>query len=148
MVSTLMNAFLSGAAGAIALNFIHECSRKAVPDAPRMDIIGMRAMSKLSRAAGLEPPRNLRTATLGADVVANTLYYSAAALGGPNHAIALGTVLGVAGGIGGVLLPGPLGLGNSEANRKWSTQIMVVGMYAMAGVLAGLFYKHLAQSER
>lgn len=145
---TLINALLGGAAGAIALNFMHECSRKTVPDAPRMDIIGMRAMSELSRAAGFEPPRNLRTVTLGADVVANTLYYSAAALGGPTHAIALGTVLGLAGGIGGVLLPGPLGLGSAEANRTRSTQIMVVGMYATAGLLAGLIYKLAAKSER
>jgi hypothetical protein len=126
---------------------MHECARKSIPDAPRMDVIGMRGMRLLSRAAGFEPPRNLRTATLGADIAVNTLYYSAAALGGPTHAIALGTVLGVAGGIGGILLPGPLGLGSAEANRTRVTQIMVVGMYGIAGLLAGVIYKHAAKSQ-
>jgi hypothetical protein len=143
IVPNLIHAILSGAAGAIALNLMHECARQSVSNAPRMDILGMRAMSGLSRAAGFAPPQNLRAATLGADLVANAVYYSTVALGGPVHAVAIGAALGTAGGIGGVLLPGPLGLGSAEVNRTRSSELMTVGMYATAGLLAGLVYRHL-----
>ena len=144
-MQNVTKAFLSGAAGAIALNLMHECARNSVPAAPRMDIVGMRAMRQLLRTGGQDEPADLRNPTLAADLVANTLYYSAAALGGPDHAIGIGAALGTVAGVGGVLLPGPMGLGEEEVNRTAATQLMVVGMYATAGLLAGLAFKGLSR---
>jgi hypothetical protein len=138
-------ALASGAAGALSLNVMHECTRLTVPNAPRVDIIGMRAVAGLARAAGRTPPEHLRATTLAADVAANTLYYSVVAAKGPEYALALGSVLGVAAGLGAVLLPPPMGLGSAEINRTRATQVMTAGMYAMAGLVAGAVYSALAR---
>src|SRR5689334_12102213 len=75
-------ALLSGAAGAISLNLMHECTRKTMPHPPRVDIVGMRAVASIARATGHEPPSHLRNTALVGDLAANTLYYSLAGLAG------------------------------------------------------------------
>src|SRR5690242_12815108 len=67
-----------GAAGAVALTLVHEAARRTLPDAPRMDVLGERAIAAGVRAAGGEPPPEpqLHRAALAGDLVANTAYYS------------------------------------------------------------------------
>jgi hypothetical protein len=144
MLNTTTAALLGGAAGAVSLNLMHECARKTVPNAPRVDIIGMRGVEKISTAMGLEPPRQLRTTTFAADLISNALYYSAVGARGRRNAVGLGAALGLAAGLGGVLLPEPMGLGGAEVNRTRSTQVMTVGMYFAAGCIAGGIYNLLA----
>jgi hypothetical protein len=134
-------AFVSGAAGAVCLNLMHECARKSVPDAPRVDIVGMRAVERISAAAGVAPPEHLRTVTFAGDVAANSLYYSAVGFAGPEHGLAVGAGLGVAAGLGAVLLPRPMGLGDAEVNRTPATTVMTAGMYLAAGLIAGALYR-------
>jgi len=141
-------ALLSGAAGAVSLNLMHECTRKTMPHPPRVDIIGMRALAKLARASGSEPPEHLRTTALAGDLLSNSLYYSAVGARGPEHAVANGAVAGLAAGIGVLLLPGPLGLGSAEVNRTAATQIMAAGMYFAAGLIAGYTYRAIASDQR
>ena len=143
-LSTPGAALVAGTAAAVSLNLMHECARLTIPNAPRVDVIGMRAVQKIADAMGVEPPERLRTVTFAADVVSNALYYSAVALKGADSAVVLGGALGLAAGVGGLLLPGPMGLGDEEVNRTVPTQAMTVGMYFAAGLIAGAVYRRLA----
>ena len=63
----MLRALLAGLAGAVTLNSIHEIARRVRPeDAPRMDVLGMRALTRAFRAADANPPPapELHTLTL------------------------------------------------------------------------------------
>jgi hypothetical protein len=136
-IMKILPALLSGLAGASALTLLHQTIRKITPDAPRMDVLGMRAIAKGFRQAGEEPPAKeelYREAMVG-DMVANTLYYSFAGTG--PWALVRGTLLGLTAGVGAVALPGPLGLGTRPSARNPRTAAMAVGIYLIGGVVAG-----------
>ena len=67
-----------------------------------MDLLGMRVIAKTMRAANAEPPveEKLFGITLAGDIISNALYYSLA--GCDKNAWLRGSLLGLAGGIGGV----------------------------------------------
>ena len=58
----MLKALGSGLVGACALTLIHETARRFVDDAPRMDVLGMRALSKAARAVDVDPPVPLHEA--------------------------------------------------------------------------------------
>jgi len=138
-----LEALSSGLVGATALTAIHESARKTFADAPRMDVLGERAIAKSMKLVGSQPPReeNLHSAALLGDVISNSLYYSLVGLGEPKTAVLRGAILGLAAGIGGVYLPGPLGLGNGPSARTPATKLMTIGWYLAGGVAAGLAYQ-------
>lgn len=53
----------------------------------------------------------------------------------------LGTLLGLAAGIGSVVLPAQLGLENSATDRTLETQALAIGMYTAGGMAAGAAYR-------
>jgi hypothetical protein len=138
-------AVVGGAAGALALTLVHEAVRRAVPDAPRMDILGERAITAGLRAAGAEPPPDprLHDLALAGDLASNTAYYALVGLGGPSGAVARGGLLGLAAGLGAVFLPGPLGLGTGPSRRTQRTAAMTVAWYTLGGLVAGAVYRTL-----
>ncbi len=79
--------FLGGLAGAVALNTIHQLVKSFNHDAPRVDLIGEEALSKVMESAGLTPPTGdaLFAATLAGDVLSNTMYYSGIGLVKKRH---------------------------------------------------------------
>ncbi|KAA9331995.1 hypothetical protein [Adhaeribacter soli] len=134
--NSLWMALAGGLAGACALTLVHETVRRLNPDAPRMDVLGMRALAKTIRAAGHEPPAEdkLFGWTMLGDIVSNALYYS---LTGTGKGVWLkGPALGLAAGVGGVMLPGPLGLGEGPSNRTTQTKVMTVAWYLLGGIAA------------
>jgi hypothetical protein len=141
----MLTSILSGAAGAAGLTLLHETVRRAVPDAPRMDVLGERAIAAGLRAVGAAPPRepHLHAAALVGDLVSNTAYYALVGLGGRDGAIARGGLLGLAAGLGAVFLPGPLGLGTRPSGRTPQTAAMTVAWYAVGGLIAGAAYRRL-----
>ena len=144
-----INALAGGAAGALALTLVHETVRRIHPDAPRMDVLGRRAIAAGVRAVGSEPPSGdtLQAASLAGDLVSNTANYSLVGLGGPDGAIARGGLLGLAAGLGAVFLPGPLGLGTGPSRRTPQTAAMAVAWYTLGGLVAGAVYGCL-QTDR
>lgn len=145
----LLQALGSGLAGACALTLLHETTRRTVPNAPRMDVLGMRALAKLFGAAGADVPRGdtLHNLALGGDVAGNAAYYSLVGLAGRDNALACGALLGLAAGVGAVALPGPMGLGTSPSNRTTATQAMTVGLYLAGGLAAGLTYQMMSDGD-
>ena len=129
-------AAIAGLAGACTVTLIHETMRRLDPAAPRLDVLGMRAIAKMMRAADTTPPEEdtLFGMTLAGDIVSNAAYYSLTGSG--KNAWLRGGLLGLAAGVGGVVLPGPLGLGTAPSNRTTKTQVMTVAWYLLGGLAA------------
>jgi hypothetical protein len=121
--------------------------RRQTPKAPRMDVLGERAIAQTSEALfGARPHgKHLHEAALAGDLAANSAYYSLVGLGQPEGAVARGAALGLAAGLGALALPGPLGLGSKPSNRTPETQLMTVAWYVIGGVAAGLTYRILSR---
>lgn len=134
---TFCNALAAGFAGACTVTLLNEAGKRAARHAPRLDVLGMRALAAGSRAVGVEPPEHLRATALGGDLVANSLYYSLVAAGGREHAITTGAAAGLAAGAGAVVAPGWLGLGYGPTERTGETAALTVLWYLLAGVAAG-----------
>ncbi|WP_345222681.1 hypothetical protein [Hymenobacter koreensis] len=134
--ANVIQALVSGFAGAIALTLVHQAARKLTPNAPRMDILGMRGLRKILDAADAPQPdrQTLYNATMAGDLFSNGLYYSL--VGSGEDAWVRGAALGIAAGVGGVVLPGPLGLGDGPSNRTPQTQLMTVAWYTLGGLVA------------
>lgn len=142
-------ALEGGVAGAAALTLIHETVKKAVPNAPRMDLLGMNAMAKGLKVIGARTPREreLYGWSLTGDLLSNTIFYSFAGIGKKENALVKGAALGLAAGLGAVLLPKPLGLNEEASNRTIETKIMTVGLYVIGGLVAAGVMKLLDKKK-
>ena len=145
----LFKALISGFAGACAVTLINETARQVIKDAPRLDVLGKRAIAFPMMKADIEPPpnRELYWITLASDIAANTLYYSLVGLGDEKNALRNGTFLGTAAGIGAVALSEPIGLGDEPVNRTHQTELMTVGWYLAGGLAAAAVYKSLSNDR-
>ncbi len=145
----LLPSLAAGFAGAVALTVLHETARRLRPhDAPRMDVLGERGLRKMLNLADLPQPSEGKayTATMLGDILSNGLYYSI--VGSGNHSLPRGLALGVAAGIGGVVLPGPLGLGEGPSNRTPQTKAMTVAWYTVGGLVAGAVAQALQKRRK
>lgn len=139
-----------GIAGAAAVTLIHESVKRIVPQAPRMDLLGMNAVSKALNAAGLKTPTDTKlfAIALTGDLIANSLYYSLAGVGKEKNIWLRSAALGLAAGIGAVTLPGPLGLDDRYSNRTTATKIMTVGLYVAGALVTTAVIKLLAKKKQ
>lgn len=145
----LLPSLAAGFAGAVALTALHEVARRLRPhDAPRMDVLGERGLRKILNLADLPQPSEgkVYTATMLGDILSNGLYYSV--VGSGKHSLQRGLALGVAAGIGGVVLPGPLGLGEAPSNRTPQTKAMTVAWYTLGGLVAGAVAQKLRKNSK
>jgi len=128
---------VTGLSGAAALTLTHEIVRQLVPSAPRMDRLGMDALSRGLRAVGVPSPRGerLRGITLAGDLASNALFY-ALVRGKGRQSWLRGAGLGLVAGLGAVLLPGLLGLPRRHAARTLRTQAMTVALYTGGGLVS------------
>ena len=142
-------ALASGLIGAGVLTLVHEVARRNIDAAPRMDILGMRAIAQGAEMAGETPPSRdtLFDMAMVGDIVFNALYYSLVAWGGPAGATRRGALLGLAAGIGGVVLPGRLGLGDRPSARTKATQAMTIAWYTIGGLAAAAAFQRLGQEN-
>jgi hypothetical protein len=145
--ASVMRALGGGTVGAIALTALHELTRRTVAHPPRMDVIGMRALSKTIRALGRRPARGDRLfrQTLLGDLAANALYYSLAGSG--PRAPHRGLLLGAAAGLGAAALPPVLGLGRSPGSRWPSTPLMTIALYTAGGLAAAAAGRALGSGD-
>ena len=129
----LNGSLVAGAAGAVALTAVHQAARAITDAAPRMDVVGMRALARGATAIGREAPpthAGLYGATLAGDLIANSAYYSLATT------YTRGTVLGLLAGIGAVVLPERIGLGVPPKSELLSNQVMTIAWYLVGGLAA------------
>ena len=136
---------LSGLVGAVTVTLLNEGVRRRLPHAPRMDVIGERALVKSLEAAHLDAPRgpSLYRWTMAADLVSNALYYSLVGAGARRGVWARGGALGLAAGLGAVFLPLPLGLGRQPGARTPRTPLLTATWYLAGGLAAAATYQTL-----
>jgi hypothetical protein len=132
-----LTALGGGLAGAVAVTLIHESVKKIIPQAPRMDLLGMNAITKGLHAAHLKKPGDTRlfVIAMAADIFTNALYYSLAGMGKEKNIWVKSSMLGLAAGIGAVVLPRPLGLQEKRSNKTVTTQIITVGLYITGALI-------------
>ncbi|MFN2450508.1 MAG: hypothetical protein ABR508_12090 [Candidatus Baltobacteraceae bacterium] len=135
----MRNALVAGAVGAVATNVLHETVRRTLPNAPRVDLLGMQALSKII-GTRTEPPkgRALYATTLAGDLLSNSMYFSLIRMAPRTHVVKTGLLVGVIAGIGAVMLPGPLGLSETATARTGMTKALTIALYAAGGVATGL----------
>jgi hypothetical protein len=134
----LSAALIGGLAGACAVTIIHELLKRNDPEAPRLDKLGMEALSKGLEKADQPVPeqKDLFWWALGTDIIMNSLYYSLAGIGKRKDAMGKGSILGAAAGLGALFLPKPLGLSERHSNRTFKTKMMSMGLYMLGGLIA------------
>ena len=134
---SIKQTLASGLAGALTVTALNEGVRRIYPHAPRMEVIGMRAIAAGLRGADLEPPPTgmLYYVTLLGDLLGNTLYYSLVG-GSQGSPLVRGIALGLAMGVGGAVLPEPLGLGKQPRERFPQTHLLTVAWYLAGGLAA------------
>jgi hypothetical protein len=59
----------------------------------------------------------------------------------PRNSILTGAALGLMAGIGAITLPGKLGLSEQYSNETRKTQLLTLGLYVSAGLIAGAVHK-------
>lgn len=135
----MLKEIASGVVGAATLTAVHESARRIIPGAPRVDIIGKRAIARPMNAMGYRPPagRRLYWWTLAAEVISNGLFYGLVGLGGRKNAWRRGAVMGLGAGLGAAFLPPYLGLGRQPQRKSPWTELMTIAWYTLGGVAAG-----------
>jgi hypothetical protein len=133
----LLRALTGGLAGSVILTSLHQLLQKNYKNAPRMDLLGEEAIAKGFNKVGADRPseNRLHKMALAGDIVANTLFFGAAAT--TISSCSKGTLLGIAAGLGGIYLPEKLGLNPEHSNRTLQTKVLTVGLYALGGYVAG-----------
>lgn len=132
-----LDALVVGAGGASALTLTHEVVRQLVPKAPRLDRLGGTALARVLDAIGIDVPRGekLRGLALVMDLVANAAWYAPVA-GRSAHPLRRGVLLGLAAGVGAVVLPPFLGLPKRARGTSIAGMAMTVGLYTLGGLAA------------
>lgn len=137
----LNDSIVSGLAGAAALTAVHQAARAVTDSAPRMDVLGMRALStRASREEATAPGshKGLYRAALAGDLLFNSAYYSLA------RTYKRGLAMGVLAGVGALVLPQRLGLGAAPKSELLSNQLMTVAWYTIGGLVAAATAQRLA----
>jgi hypothetical protein len=140
-VTGLLRAIAAGASGAGTLTALHQAGRARLRHPPRMDVYGKRVLKRAGvRARG----EALEREALAGDLLANGVFYALVAAARPRLAPWGGLGLGLAAGLGALLLPQRLGLGRRPARARRSTALLTVAWYAAGGLAAGLVARALA----
>ena len=136
--NSVLQAIETGVAGACTLTFLHESARRLLPNAPRLDTLGRRAIARAMETLHLQPPSDskLQGLALTGDILFNSMYYSFVGVGSRRGALLRGSLLGLGAGLGAVFLPKYLGLGSKPTNRTPATKLMSVAWYVAGGLAA------------
>jgi len=132
-------SLLAGVAGALTLTAVHQLARRLTSNAPRMDVLGERAVVATAEALGKTPPseRSAYRLALAGDLVANSAYYSLITCGRDSRLWTRAVMLGTAAGIGAVVLPERIGLGQPPRSWNRSNQAMTLAWYLLGGLATG-----------
>ncbi|RZL50163.1 MAG: hypothetical protein EOP00_05580 [Pedobacter sp.] len=136
----------AGFVGSVALNILHETLRKNASNVPHINVIGEQALNQTLGKFGtpITDEDELHQATLKADIVANTMYYSLIG-GNKNWIWPKAILLGLSAGIGALKLPEPMGLDPEPVTRTNQTKVLTVSYYLFGALVTGLVLKTLSK---
>ena len=136
-MTQVRRSLVSGAAGALALTAIHDYARRHVYYAPRMDVVAMRGLDR-ALPGNYHHSRRLYRLALAGDLVANSLYYSVVPGATAAATWMRAAVLGTVAGLGALLLPGRMGLGEPPYSRYRMNRVMTIAWYLAGGAAAAM----------
>jgi hypothetical protein len=144
-----LSSLVGGAAGAAVLTAVHQAAQKVVGHAPRVDVVGRRAIAGPIKAMGYEPPhgQRLQQAALAGDLISNSAYYAMLGLSSREHLWRNALAMGVAAGVGAVVLPPVLGLGSKPTARTGATAGMTVAWYTLGALAAAGVMRAMEEIE-
>jgi hypothetical protein len=149
--NTTMNikSTIGGLAGAAALTLLNEGAKKIDKDAPRIDLLGMNAVAKVMKGNDIiaQTAGALFPVALAGDLVSNSLYYSMADTGENKTTLIRGAMLGLAAGLGAVLLPKTFGLNDDPTTRTTKTKLLTVSWYLLGGLAAAAVMNLMNRSD-
>lgn len=145
MATRLARSLASGTAGALALTALHELVRRRVDYAPRMDVVAMRGLFRVLPGERHDP-RRLHQLALAGDLLSNSLYYSIIAAPTRGETWMRAAILGTAAGLGALLLPERMGLGEPPHVEHRANRFMTIAWY-MAGAAAAALAANLMAGE-
>jgi uncharacterized membrane protein len=139
----------SGLISSVALTMLHQTLKNTVSHAPRMDKLGMEALKASLQYMGIGKPKKkkLYYGTMAGDIAGNTGYYSLVGLY-PRHSILTGAALGLVAGLGAIGLPARIGLNEKHSNETRKTQLLTLGLYVTAGLIAGAVHKIMNKRQQ
>lgn len=136
----MTNAVKSGLAGAFALNAVHESARHFLPNAPRVELMAMKAVDKfILRPLDIRlSERNLYLVTMLGDVVSNSIYYAGIVGLSSDSRKAWRNALLFGAGAGAltVALPPVAKLGQQPTRNFPVTAALTVGWYTLGALVA------------
>lgn len=144
-----LNTLFAGLGGAIALNILHESLKKKDRDMPRVDLLGEEVLEKSLDYfdAKIKDEDILYKTTLAGDIISNALYYSAIGAGDAKYIWPRAVAIGLAGGIGAITLPEPLGLDDEPVTRTNKTKALTIGYYVFGALVTGCIVQALRKKE-
>lgn len=133
-----LNLF-AGLAGAVTLTVLHESLKRKAYDMPRVDLVGEEAVQAVLEPFGAEisDKRELYNTTLISDLLSNAIYYSMIGAGSGRNVWPRAISLGLAGGVGAVALPKPIGLDPKPVNKTNRTRALTVSYYLAGALVTG-----------
>lgn len=134
----LLSAIAGGVAGTATVALLHQALRQLSPDAPRVDKLNKELIRKGLKKLHKEAPdaAELQRWSVGGEIFVDAAYYSLAGLGGKKGVWTRGALMGLVAGVTSVLLPRLFGLKEKPTNKTTATQLMSVGLYFAAGLVA------------
>lgn len=137
---------MSGAVGAGVLTLVHQGAKELFSNAPRMDVLGRKVISKSLKSFGVTekiPYAKLQRWSLAGDLIANSFYYSLIGVIGRKHPLVRGAALGAIAGVGAITLPQQMNLPSGPAAKTPERAMMTFAWYLLGGLAAGALYKTL-----
>ena len=143
------SAIEGGISGATTLTILHEIVRQLDKNAPRMDEIGMQALTKVFKKINVDVPEKdmLYLLTTVLELITNGVFYSLVGAGNKENVWLRGSVLGLAAGIGAVVLPDKLGLDDRATNRTGETKFLTIVWYLIGGIVAAAVTQKIAERK-
>jgi len=111
----------------------------------------MRAIARSLQKADQPVPerKKLFTMAMVGDLLSNSLYYSLVGVGRNGNQVWLrGGILGLLAGLGAVVLPSSMGLGEAPTNRTRVTQLLTIALYLVGGIASAAAYRAIQQADQ
>ncbi|PZM77509.1 MAG: hypothetical protein DKT66_24815 [Candidatus Melainabacteria bacterium] len=136
----MIRALFNGFVGAVALTTAHQALRRALPDAPQLDRMGMKGVAKVCNAVGRRPPTGsaLFLFALLGDILTNTFYFSQVGSKPGLGSLGKGLSLGLSAGLGAAALPVVMSLDSGARRRTRRTGALTVGLFLCGGLAAAM----------
>ena len=142
-----IKSIIAGFSGAATLTILHQYLKENTTNAPRMDLLGLQLLEEGIKELEIERPAHLYQKAMLADLAVNTLYYGLG-LAASKQKIMRGTCLGLAAGVGAVVLPKHIGLKKEYSSRNDKTRVLTVALYTAGGLAAGIVASLLSRTKK